>query len=178
MLTGPGLVHPTVLVAIGDTHGTDDHGLSGPVLEEIRAADRVVHTGDFTREPVFDAIQAEAGHLLAVAGNNDDAAIRERVPETRTFEAFGRRFVVTHGHGRDDTARSLLARQEGADVLIVGHTHRPEIRDVGEVVEVNPGSYADPRWYEPAFAVVEREGGAPFVRLVRADGAELERAGL
>lgn len=167
-----------MLVAIGDTHGTDDHRLSGPVLAVVREADRVVHTGDFTREPVLDAIRAEAGHLLAVAGNNDEAAVRERVPETRTFDAMGRRFVVTHGHQQDDTARSLLARQEDADVLMVGHSHRPEIRDLGEMVEVNPGSYADPRWYQPAFAVVERQGGDPVARLVHADGTALERVGL
>jgi putative phosphoesterase len=167
-----------VLVVIGDTHATDDHHLEGAVLEAVRAADRVVHTGDFTAQPVLEAVRSEASELLAVPGNNDDATILERLQETRTFDALGRRFVVTHGHRRDDTARSLLARQEGADVLLVGHSHRPAIRTVGSVQEVNPGSYADPRWNEPAFAVVERHGGDTVARLVRPDGTMIRRAGV
>ena len=167
-----------VLVAIGDTHATDDHRLSGAVLEAVREADVVVHTGDFTHEPVLDALEREAADLVAVAGNNDGPPIRARVPDTQTVEALGRRFTVTHGHQHDDTARSLLARQEGADVLVVGHSHRPGIRRVGEVWELNPGSYADPRWYEPAFGVVEREGGDLRARLVRPDGTDIDATGL
>lgn len=166
------------LVAIGDTHGRDDHRLEGDVLGAVRRADRVIHTGDFTREPVYDALLDEAGELHAVAGNNDERPLADRLPETRTLEALGRRFVVTHGHGRDDTARSLLVRQEAADVLVVGHSHRPTIRRLDDALEVNPGSYADPRWYESAYAVFERVKPGPVVRLVRTDGTELDRAGL
>jgi putative phosphoesterase len=165
-----------VLAVIGDTHGSDHHRLEGAVFDAVRTADRVVHTGDFTTEAVLDAMQAEAGALLGVRGNNDDAAVRGRLPETRTFDAVGRRFVVAHGHRRDDTALSLLARQEAADVVLVGHSHRPGIRTVGEVLAVNPGSYADPRRYEPAFAVVERRDGDPIARLVRPDGTTFRRA--
>lgn len=167
-----------MLVAIGDTHATDDHRLAGAALSAVREADLVVHTGDFTRAPVLDAIAAEAAELVAVAGNNDEPAVRERLPDTATVDALGRRLVVTHGHQQDDTARSLLAREEGADVIVVGHSHRPTIRELGDVTLVNPGSYADPRWYEPAFAVLEREGGDLGVRLVRPDGTTIERATL
>jgi putative phosphoesterase len=174
----PPPVSTHVLVAIGDTHATDGHRLSGETLAAVRAADVVVHTGDFTQPAVLDALEAEADRLVAVAGNNDGPGIRERVPETATVDALDRRFTVTHGHQQDDTARSLLARQEEADVLVVGHSHRPEIRRLGDVVEVNPGSYADPRWNEPAFAVVERETGALRARLVRPDGQEIDRGRL
>lgn len=164
-----------MLVAIGDTHGREGHRLEGPVCEAVRRADWVIHTGDFTRKSVHDAFLAEADELHAVAGNNDDAALAERLPETRTLEAIGLCFVVAHGHGRDDTARSLLVRQEGADVLVVGHSHRPTIRRLGDALEVNPGSHADPRWYEPAYAVFEAADAGPAVRLLRTDGTELDR---
>lgn len=167
-----------MLVAIGDTHATAGHRLTGEALAAVRAADVVVHTGDFTRRAVLDAIEAEADALVAVAGNNDGPAIREQVPETATVDALDRRFAVTHGHQQDDTARSLLARQEAADVLVVGHSHRPGIRQLGDVVELNPGSYADPRWNEPAFAVVEWEGRDLRARLVRPDGREIDRGRL
>jgi len=164
-----------MLVAIGDTHETAGHALEGAALEAVRAADLVVHTGDFTTEAVYDAVAAEADDLVAVAGNNDRPGLCERVPETRTFDALGRRFVALHGHGKDDTARSLLARQEGADVVLVGHSHRPTIRSLGEATLVNPGSYADPRWNEAAFGVLEASGGDLEARLVTPEGATLRR---
>lgn len=177
-LTASRCLASAVLVVIGDTHGTESHRFEGAVRDAIGAADRVVHTGDFTTAHVLEAIRSEATDLIAVSGNNDDAAVRERLPETRTFEALERRFVVIHGHRRDDTARSLLARQDGADVLLVGHSHRPEIRPLGQAVEINPGSYADPRWHEPAFAAIERQGGELIARLVRPDGSTIRRAGV
>ncbi|MFB6310805.1 MAG: metallophosphoesterase [Salinirussus sp.] len=167
-----------MMVAIGDTHSQDDHRLDGPVLDAVRRADRVVHTGDFTHEPVYDSLQAEAKALHAVAGNNDDPALASRLPETRTLQAFDRRVVVIHGHRHDETARSLLVRQEAADILVVGHSHRPRIRHLDDALEVNPGSYAEPRWYDAAFAVFERDNSGPVVRLKRTDGAELDRTRL
>jgi putative phosphoesterase len=145
-----------VLVVVGDTHGTEGHGLSGTALTAVREADLVVHTGDFTRAPVYDALATEATDIAAVQGNNDDARLCDRLPETRVVEGLDRRFVVAHGHGRDDTSLSLLARQEDADAVIVGHSHRPTIAELGDATLVNPGSYADPRWYRPAYATVER----------------------
>ncbi len=145
-----------MLVAIGDSHETDAHRLSGALLAAVREADVVVHTGDFTRAAVYDALAAETESLAAVQGNNDDANLCSRLPEIRVVDALDRRFVVAHGHGRDDTSLSLLARQEGADAVIVGHSHRPTIADLGDATLFNPGSYADPRWYRPAYATVER----------------------
>lgn len=164
-----------MLVAIGDTHETEAHALSGAALKAVREADLVVHTGDFTTAAVYDAVAAEADELVAVSGNNDRPGVRERVPEIQTFDALGRRFVALHGHGKDDTARSLLARQEGADVLFVGHSHRPTIRSLGEATLVNPGSYADPRWNEAAFAVLKQSAGDLEARLVTPEGATLRR---
>ncbi len=167
-----------MLVAIGDTHGTAGHRLENAALSAVRAAEVVVHTGDFTTAAVLDAFEAEASTLAAVAGNNDDAPVRERVPRTRTIDALGHRFVVAHGHEHDDTSLSLLARDVGADVVLVGHSHRPTIRTLGDVSVVNPGSHADPRWYEPGFAAIERTGIGLEVRLRTPAGKALEAATL
>ena len=141
-----------MLTVISDTHGTDGHRLTGRTLEAVRAADRVVHAGDFTTAAVLEAIEAEAASLTAVTGNNETRAVRSRLPAVATLEWAGLRFVVAHGHEHSETALGMLARQEDADVVVVGHSHRPEIADLDGRVLLNPGSYADPRRYRPAHA--------------------------
>jgi putative phosphoesterase len=141
-----------VLAIVSDTHGTDGHRLEGRTLEAVREADTVVHAGDFTTEAVYDAFAAEANDLVAVHGNNDDPSLVERLPSVATFEREGWRFVVVHGHEHSETSLSMLARQENADVVVVGHSHRPELGELAGRVLVNPGSHADPRQFRPGHA--------------------------
>jgi putative phosphoesterase len=42
-------------------------------------------------------------------------------------------------HGTDERIVRALARSRLYDVVIVGHTHRYEIREVGRTILVNPG---------------------------------------
>lgn len=161
-----------MLVLLSDTHGEDSPRLTDHVRERVEAASVVVHAGDFTTEAVLEAFERRTPELVAVAGNSDTAAVRERLPGRRTFDFAGRRFLVTHGHRRDRTSLSLLARQEGADVVVVGHTHRAGVDDAGGVALVNPGSHADPRGGRPTFAVVAQVGDDLQVRLRTAAGRE------
>jgi len=163
-----------MLTVISDTHGTDDHRLTGHTLDAVRSADRVVHAGDFTTEAVLDAVDAEASALTAVAGNNETAAVRERLSAVETVEWEGFRILVVHGHNHSETALGLLANQEAADVVVVGHSHRPELSTIDGRLLVNPGSYADPRLYRPAHAELDVESGVLRVRLRSPDGETFE----
>jgi putative phosphoesterase len=166
-----------MLTIIGDTHGTDSHRLTGETLDAVREADHVLHTGDFTTEAVYEAIAAEAGAdtiagsapLTAVQGNNETPALRERLPQKTTVDAEGIRFALAHGHRHDETSLGLFARETEADVVVVGHSHRPSIDERPYGLLVNPGSYADPRRYRPAHATVR----AGTVELRTPDGAVL-----
>jgi putative phosphoesterase len=179
-----------VITVVSDTHGTDGHRLTGRTLAAVRRAELVVHAGDFTTEAVLDAIEAEVGAdaeavvgaetgagdapaapaFAAVHGNNATPAVRERLPATRVVAHAGVRIVVVHGHEHDATALSLLARQERADLAVVGHSHEPDFRADGPVPVLNPGSYADPRWYRPAHAELERTDSGLDGRLVSPEG--------
>jgi predicted phosphodiesterase len=179
-----------VITVVSDTHGTDGHRLEGRTLEAVREADLVVHAGDFTTEAVLDAFEAAVGaeagaensgerggdgsgtdgRFVAVYGNNDDPAVRERLAAERTVEHRGVRIAVVHGHEHDDTSLSLLGRQERADVVVVGHSHEPGWRRVGAVTVLNPGSHADPRWHRPGHAELEPTGEGATGRLVAPDG--------
>jgi putative phosphoesterase len=166
---------PGMLAVLSDTHATDDPQLTGHTATAVADAAVVVHAGDFTTGAVLDAFHDRAGRLHAVHGNRDDPAVAERLPARRTLEYGGVRFVVVHGHEHSEQALSLAARETGADAVVVGHSHRPTVRPLGEVTLLNPGSHADPRRYRPAHAELQREGdGVLSGRLLEPDGTVLE----
>jgi hypothetical protein len=162
-----------MIAVLADTHGRDGHRLAGRALEAVREADGVVHAGDFTTAAVLDAFEREAAALHGVTGNNDTPAVRERLPARRTVRLDGLRIAVAHGHEHTDTALAMYGRQENADLVVVGHSHRPSFRRIGDVPVLNPGSHAEPRRYQPAHAELERD---PLRgRLVGPDGTERSR---
>jgi len=170
-----------VITVVSDTHGIDGHRLEGRTLEAVRSAERVVHAGDFTTEAVLDAFLAEAGNdrngggdVVAVTGNNDDEAVRERLGSAEVVDWSGVRFAVVHGHEHDATSLPLFGRQEGADVVVAGHSHRPGWDPTGDVAVLNPGSHADPRWYRPAHAELEPTTEGLSGRLVTPGGEVIE----
>lgn len=164
-----------MLVVLSDTHSTDDTKLRGRTREAVEGADLVVHAGDFHREPVLDGFERVADSLRAVFGNNDGATIRDRLPEVRTVEFGGVRFVVTHRHRSGDTGLGMLARGRDADAVICGHSHRPRFDGSTAVAILNPGSHAQPRGNRPAHAELESAAGGLDGRLVTPDGEVFER---
>ena len=163
-----------MLVVLGDTHRQSGHGLEGRTLEAVREADAVAHTGDFTTAAVHDAIAAEADRLHAVAGNNDEPALAGRLPSRAVFDAEGLTLAMVHGHEHSREALSVLGREVGADLVVFGHSHRPEFDAVGSLAILNPGSHAEPRWHRPAHAEITRQGDAVDGRLVGPDGTLVE----
>jgi len=153
-----------MLVVLSDTHATDAPSLPDHLAGAVDAAADVIHAGDFTAAAVLDWFERR-NSLTAVVGNRDSPAVRERLPETATVEWEGLTVVVVHGHRRDATALSMLARQEEADVLVCGHTHRPRVDSLDECVLLNPGSHADPRGNRPGYAAIERQRGGVCVEL-------------
>jgi len=159
-----------MLVALSDTHGDTDPRLTDHLRDTIEDASLVVHAGDFTTADVLDAFDSLAPAFAGVAGNSDSSAVRDRLPEKRVVEQFGRRFLVVHGHRHDRTSLSLLARQEKADVVVLGHTHSAGVEYVGDVTVVNPGSHADPRGEHPTFATFRESEAGIRVHVWRCDG--------
>ena len=147
-----------MLVLLSDTHATDDLPLTDHLQQRLSSASLVAHAGDFTTAAVLEEFETHTAELVAVAGNSDSPAVCAQLPESRAFEYEGKTIALTHGHRHDRTALSLLARQEGAGVVVVGHTHRVGVDHIGDVAVVNPGSHADPRGGQPTVAVVRVEG--------------------
>jgi putative phosphoesterase len=163
-----------VLAVVSDTHASDSHRLEGRTREAVRTADRVVHAGDFTTAAVLEAFETVADDLAAVHGNNDDPAVRRRLPAERVVTYRGARVAVAHGHEHDGTTLPLFGREREADLVVVGHSHRPAFEEVGGVPVLDPGSHADPRWNRPGHAELEVDDGGIEGRILKPDGTLIE----
>lgn len=155
------------LVLVADTH-SHPHADSAQRIE-AQHPDYILHAGDIGDLAVLDQL-AKIAPVTAVRGNIDVHA--PEVPEAVTVEIVdGARTLLTllmvhiavYGPKiRAEVAK--LAQQEGASLVLCGHSHVPFMgRDKGLVV-FNPGSIGPRRFQLPiVFGVVD----------VRRDGVHL-----
>ncbi|MFB6138142.1 MAG: metallophosphoesterase family protein [Halobacteriaceae archaeon] len=123
-----------------------------PFRETIRAADHVVHAGDFDTREAFQTIRdlaTDAGAAFTAVRGNTDPYVLD-LPEVTTVELGDRTAVVTHGAGsRHDHAERVAAavrETSGPEAVgITGHTHELADREVGGVRVLNPGSVTGAR---------------------------------
>jgi putative phosphoesterase len=128
----------------------------------IDAADVVVHAGDWVDLALLDRFGERCRRLVAVYGNNDHGAFRQRLPEVARAEIEGIRLAVVHETG-DAKGRELrcAARFPDTDVLVFGHSHIPwDTTAPNGLRLLNPGSPTDRR----------RQPHGTFVTATAADG--------
>lgn len=151
----------TVIAMVGDTHmPRGSRRLPDACLALLRRADLIVHTGDFTGLDVLRALE-RMGPVAAVHGNLDVAELRALLPVTLVVEHGGMRVGVVHDAGpRRGRRERLLARFPSCDVIAYGHSHMPELTNVGDIWVVNPGS-PTARRRAPSHTMAVIEAGVP-----------------
>ena len=132
------------LALVADTHiPSRSLRIPAPFREHLRAADHVIHAGDFDSKGALVAVREIAPALTAVAGNMDS---RVGLPAVATVELGGVEFVVTHGTGskhryEQRVAHTVREHAETDDpVGVAGHTHEVLDTVVDGVRLLNPGS--------------------------------------
>jgi putative phosphoesterase len=142
----------------------DTHGLLRPTVFEVFAGvDRILHAGDIGGGDLLTALEAIAP-VTAVWGNTDDFDVRHRVPEVVETEIDGFRFALLHGHQLGvPTPEKLNRAYPDAEIIVYGHTHKPLLTLVDEVVTVmNPGGAGHRRFdLPPSVGILELEAGIP-----------------
>ena len=152
------------ILIVSDTHR--QNGNLSKVISSAGEIDMLIHCGDV--EGSEDYIRESAGcPVKMVAGNNDFFSSLEKELE---FNIGKYHIFLTHGHyyyvslGPEQLAAEARAR--GADIVMYGHTHRPSVDYMDEVIVVNPGSLSYPRQdgRQPSYIVMEidREGTVHF----------------
>jgi hypothetical protein len=132
------------LAVVSDTH-VPGRAAAVPewVLDHLRAADHVVHAGDFDSVAALETVREAADGFTGVRGNIDPGSLELPVVETLEFE--GVTVVVTHGAGsrrgyHERVARVVRETAGGDAVGISGHTHEYHDGEVDGVRLLNPGS--------------------------------------
>ena len=94
------------------------------------------------------------------------------------FEADDTRVAMFHGsvgnaidYVFEDEINEDLVRNSGSDLLILGHTHVPYVKDFGSMMAINPGSVGQPRDGDSraSFAVLDTDRRSCLVRRVNYD---------
>ncbi|HEV2061325.1 MAG TPA: metallophosphoesterase family protein, partial [Solirubrobacteraceae bacterium] len=85
------------LAIIADTHMP--RGSRRLPVERLRDADLILHAGDLSTAAVLDELEAIGPPVVAVHGNVDEPAVRERLPEERLIDAAGARIAMVHDAG-------------------------------------------------------------------------------
>ena len=136
-----------MIAVIADTHlPRGSRRLPDACVERIRAADLVIHAGDFSSAGAYAELGELAKEVVAVHGNVDDAELRRHLPEQVEVDVAGARVGVIHDAG---PARGRLARLRrlfpDADAVVFGHSHMPLLERDGEFQIFNPGSPTERR---------------------------------
>ena len=135
---------------LSDTHDHHRNVLRAVEIFAKHNVQYVFHAGDIVAPFTAKAFSALPGvRFIAVFGNNDG----ERLFLRQTIESFGgeiheyrykgelagRQVYMTHtDHNIEEVAASQMY-----DLLVYGHTHHQDIRQVGRTLIVNPGETTD-----------------------------------
>jgi uncharacterized protein len=132
------------LAVLSDTHlPRGARRLPDLCLEHLRAADVILHAGDFVALSVLEELEAIGPPVCAVHGNVDEPEVALRLPAARMVEAEGARIAMLHDAGAAAGRLERMRRRfPDADAVVFGHSHIPlhEQDFDGSFQIFNPGS--------------------------------------
>ncbi len=130
----------TVVGLIADTHGL----LRPEALEALRDADLIIHAGDVGGDEILETLKGLAP-VRAVRGNVERGAWAKELPRDALVEVGETGIYVCHGHEK----LGLDPKAAGCQVVVSGHSHKPEIAEKQGVLYLNPGSAGPKRFKLP-----------------------------
>ena len=156
-----------LVAVISDTHmprGT--RRLPDGFVERIRAADLLLHAGDFMTVGAMRRLERIGPPLIGVHGNVDSAELRRLLPAERVVGVGDARIAMVHDAGpAAGRLERLRARYgESADAVVFGHSHLPLHERAADGFQIfNPGSPTE-----------RRRAPALTMGLARVEGSAIE----
>lgn len=135
---------------------SDTHGLLRPEVAEIlKDCEAILHGGDINSVQILDELRKIAPTYV-VRGNNDKEWAKD-LQETLSIELYGIRFFMVHNK------RYIPKNLENTDVVVYGHSHKYEEKNINGMLLLNPGSCGPRRFTQPiTFAVLEATDGHSY----------------
>ena len=119
---------------------SDTHGLMRPeALAALAGSDLIIHAGDVGKPEILEQLRSLAP-LIAVRGNVDKGAWASQLPLTAVVETSSARIYVLH----DLQPLDLDPAAAKLNIVVSGHSHKPNHTKRAGVLYLNPGS-AGPR---------------------------------
>ncbi|MFA7294224.1 MAG: metallophosphoesterase family protein [Candidatus Omnitrophota bacterium] len=132
---------------ISDTHIADkDEHIPRIILDVFKQMDMVLHAGDMVDLRVIDELRSACPKVIAVAGNMDQEAVKNKYPVKEIIEVSGYKIGLMHGSGAPLNLIDLLKgafKEDKPDIIVFGHSHKPMNEFIGNVLFFNPGSATD-----------------------------------
>jgi putative phosphoesterase len=142
---------------ISDTHIPERADkIPEAVFEAFKDVEMIFHAGDLVSMDVLHELENLAP-TRCVQGNVDRMC-GLKLPKQEIVKVDGIKIGLDHGevYPRGDTQQlKYIGMEMGVDVLISGHTHTSFIKEVGNMLLLNPGSPTAPRMSDPSVMVVE-----------------------
>jgi hypothetical protein len=161
-----------LVAVISDTHmPRGARRLPDAFVERIRAADLLLHAGDFMTVEVLRELERIGPRLVGVHGNVDTAELRRLLPAERIVRAEDARIAMVHDAGPSAGRLERLRRRFGdtADAVVFGHSHLPLHERAADGFQIfNPGSPTERRRApEHTMGLAQVEGSSIEFRLIR-----------
>jgi putative phosphoesterase len=156
-----------LVAVISDTHmPRGGRRLPDAFVERIRAADLLLHAGDFVTVEILRELERIGPPLLGVHGNIDTAELRELLPAERIVGVEDARIAMVHDAGGAAGRLQRMRARYGdvAAAVVFGHSHLPLHERAADGFQIfNPGSPTD-----------RRRAPAHTMGLARVDGSTVE----
>ena len=124
---------------------SDTHGLLRPdAVAALQGSDFIIHAGD-VGDPDIIPVLSRIAPVTVVRGNIDSRSWAGSWPPTARLELGDIAIFVIH----DAAGLDLDPAAAGFRVVVSGHSHRPGIRQLDDVLFVNPGSAGRRRFRLP-----------------------------
>ena len=126
------------LGVISDTHGV----LRDEVVKNLEGCDYIIHAGDICGEEIFERLNKIA-RTFVVRGNNDGDTFGRKLPYYKEIEMDETLIYVVHK--KEDIPSEL----KGVKLVIYGHSHKREVKEIDNILYINPGSVGPRRFKLP-----------------------------
>ena len=148
---------------------SDTHGDFNSLLRAVKAqpdAEVIVHCGDGDEQVQLLKETIKDKMIVGVRGNCDWNSF---LPSKETLKICGKKIFITHGHLYNAKIGLYkvvcAAREEGADILLYGHTHIAMNTYEDGLYVMNPGSCSG---YMASYGILEiTENGDVLTNIVK-----------
>ena len=123
---------------------SDTHGLLRPEAEKyLEGSDIIIHAGDIGTIELISKLKRIAP-IYAIRGNVDKENWPDEFPETMELEILDKRIFIIHNINEFN-----IGNEKNYDIIISGHSHKPLIKKMNDILYLNPGSAGKKRFSLP-----------------------------